>query len=108
GWANYYCMTQYPAQLRKIEAHVRRRLRARIVDQHRKRRSLVMKLMKHGTPRRLATKQVYTNRRRWALSHTRSVEMAFSNGWFAQKGLRIMSDKALPHWFEIGRWIKLT
>jgi RNA-directed DNA polymerase len=26
-------MTQYPAQLRKIEAHIRRRLRARLVKQ---------------------------------------------------------------------------
>lgn len=30
GWANYFAMTQYPAQLARIEAHIRRRLRVLI------------------------------------------------------------------------------
>jgi len=29
GWSGYYLMTQYPSQFSKIEAHIRRRLRAR-------------------------------------------------------------------------------
>ena len=33
GWSSYYSMTYYPAQLKKIEAHIRRRLRSRFVDQ---------------------------------------------------------------------------
>jgi len=33
GWASYFKMTQYPAQLKGIEAHIRRRLRSRIVAQ---------------------------------------------------------------------------
>ncbi len=32
GWAGYFSMTQYPAQLAKIEAHIRRRLRSRLVS----------------------------------------------------------------------------
>ena len=28
GWSSYFAMTYYPAQLKKIEAHLRRRLRA--------------------------------------------------------------------------------
>src|SRR5690242_5686904 len=40
GWGNYYKVTQYPSQLEKVEGFVRRRLRARIVDQLRKRRNL--------------------------------------------------------------------
>ena len=32
GWSAYYKMTEYPSQLRKIEAHIRRRLRARWVE----------------------------------------------------------------------------
>ena len=31
GWANYFAMTQYPAQLSRIEAHIRRRLRSRLM-----------------------------------------------------------------------------
>ena len=37
GWSNYFSMTQYPNQLRWIEAHTRRRLRARIVSQAKRR-----------------------------------------------------------------------
>lgn len=108
GWANYHSMTQYPAQLRKIEAHIRRRLRARLVSHYKTRRSLFRKLVARGVKRGLAGKQVFSNRRRWALSHTKAVEMAYPNRWFASKGLKTMSDKALSHWFEIGRWIRLT
>jgi len=45
GWASYFKMTQYPAQLKSIEAHIRRRLRARIVSQQKKKRNLVAKLI---------------------------------------------------------------
>ena len=44
GWSNYYGMTQYPAQLAKLEAHFRRRIRMRIVSQQQSRRNLVGKL----------------------------------------------------------------
>jgi len=33
GLSNYDRMTQYPSQLGSIKLHVRRRLRARIIDQ---------------------------------------------------------------------------
>ena len=42
GWSGYYMMTQYPSQLRNIEAHIRRRLRSCFVDQHKQRRYLFM------------------------------------------------------------------
>lgn len=108
GWANYYSMTQYPSQLRKIEAHVRRRLRARIVDQQKSKRNLFKKLTARGVSRRLAAKQVFSNRRRWAMSHTAAVDKAYPNDWFARQGLKTMSNKRLPHWYEIRRWVKLT
>jgi group II intron reverse transcriptase/maturase len=108
GWANYYSMTQYPTQLGKIEAHIRRRLRARLVDQQKSKRNLFKKLLTRGVPRKLAAKQVFSNRRRWALSHTRAVEKAYPNHWFAQEGLKVMSDRKLAHWFDVRRWIKLT
>lgn len=108
GWANYYKMTQYPAQLKKIEAHIRRRLRARLVAQQKSRRSLYRKLTKLGVPGGMAGKAVFSNRKRWALSHTRAVEQAFSNQWFEYKGLKVKSDQMLAHWFDLNRWIKLT
>jgi hypothetical protein len=48
GWSNYYSLTYYPAQLKKIEAHIRRRLRSRIVDQQKRKKHLYRKLIKRG------------------------------------------------------------
>lgn len=109
GWSNYYGMTQYPSQLAAVEAHVRRRLRSRIVGQQKRRRHLFEKLVKRGVPRRLAAKTVYSNRGRWYLSHSRAVERGYPNQWFIDTmGQKVASTKNLPHWLDVKVWIKLT
>jgi RNA-directed DNA polymerase len=110
GWSNYYKMTQYPSQLYKIEAHVRRRLRSRIIGQKKKRHYLYRDLVKKGVVKRTAAKAVYSeNKGRWKLSHTRAMEIAYPNRWFTNTmGLRIRSDQALDHWFDTKTWVKLT
>jgi group II intron reverse transcriptase/maturase len=109
GWSSYFAMTYYPAQLKKIEAHIRRRLRARLVDQQKSRRNLSRKLVKRGVPRGQAAKTVYSHKARWALSNTRAVNKAFPNSWFTgEMGQVIRSDKQLPHWFDVGQWIRLA
>jgi RNA-directed DNA polymerase len=108
GWSNYFNMTQYPSQLRKIEAHYRRRIRSRLVDQQKSKRNLFKRALECHVPRSLAAKQIFSNKRRWALSHTRTVEKIYSNNWFEGRGMKITSNKQLKHWFEIGRWIKLS
>jgi RNA-directed DNA polymerase len=109
GWAGYFEMTYYPAQLKKIEAHIRRRLRSRLVDQQKSKRNLYRKLVKRGTSRPLAAKAVYSNRQRWALSNTYAVTKAYPVRWFTgEMGQVIRSNQQLPHWFELRRWIRLT
>ena len=108
GWAGYYEMTQYPRQLKRIEAHVRRRLRARIVDQQKKRRNLYKLLVKRGIPRRRAA-VAFSHKKRWALSRTRAVERAFPNRWFIKNlGQIVRSEEKLPHWFSVDRSIKMA
>jgi len=109
GWSSYFKMTQYPSQLKHIEAHIRRRLRARIVSQQKKKKHLVKKLVKRGVNIKLASKTVCQNRKTWYLSHTRAVEKAFSNEWFNKTlGQFIRSEDKLAHWFEKGVWVRLT
>jgi len=109
GWASYFALTNYPAQLRKIEAHIRRRLRSRLIDQQKNRRNLYRKLTKRGVPRRQAAAAVYSHRGRWALSNTRAVTKAYPNDWFiAVQGQAIRSDRKLLHWFDVDRWIRLA
>ena len=109
GWSVYYRMTQYPSQLQKIEAHIRRRLRSRLIGQQKRRRHLFAKLVKRKVHRRLAAQTVFSNKGRWALSHTLAVERAYPNRFYINEvGLKIRSDEKHPHWFGLKRWIKVT
>ncbi len=109
GWSSYYSLTQYPSQFAKIEAHIRRRLRSRLVDQQKSRRNLFKKLVKRDVPRLTAAKTVFSNHKRWALSHSRAVERAYPNRWFIRDvGQFIRSAENREHWFGVRRWIRLV
>jgi len=109
GWSGYYLMTQYPSQLSKIEAHIRRRLRSRIVDQQKKRRHLFKKIVKRGVSWKLAAKTAFSNKGRWVLSSTYALHKAYPNRWFIEElGQEIRSDAKLGHWFDNRQWIKVT
>jgi siroheme synthase (precorrin-2 oxidase/ferrochelatase) len=109
GWSGYFSMTYYPSQLKKVEAHIRRRLRSRLVDQQKSRRNLFRKLTKRGVPRGQAAKAVFSHHKRWVLSNTFAVNRAYPVGWFTgEMGQVIRSNRRLPHWFELHKWVRLT
>jgi RNA-directed DNA polymerase len=109
GWSSYYLMTQYPSQFAKIEGHIRRRLRARIVDQQKRRRHLFKKLVGRGVPQDQAAKTAQSNNGRWALSWTEALHKAYPNRWFTKVlGQRLRSNAMLKHWFGIRRWIRVA
>jgi len=107
GWSGYYMMTQYPAQLHAVEAHIRRRLRSRFVDQQKKRGHLFNKLIKRGVSRRMAN-IVFSNRGRWVLSNTFALTKAYPVRWFTdQAGQWVRLVHKLRHWFPVNQWIKV-
>jgi len=109
GWSNYYSLTNYPSQLHKIEAHIRRRLRSRLVSQQKRKQHLYRNLVKRGVPRKQASKAVFSNNKRWVLSNARAMTRAYPNSWFINlKGQEIRSDRKLAHWFEVSQWIRLA
>lgn len=109
GWSNYYSLTYYPAQLKKIEAHIRRRLRSRIVDQQKRKKHLYRKLIKRGVSRKQAGNAIFSNNKRWVLSNVRAMTKAYPNSWFInEKGQEIRSDRRKEHWFEVTQWIRLA
>ena len=109
GWVGYFEMTYYPAQQKKIEAHIRRRLRSRLVDQQKSKRNLHRKLVKRGVSRRQSANAVFSNRKRWVLSNTFAVTKAYPVGWFTgEMGQAIRSDRELRHWFDLSQWIRLA
>lgn len=108
GWSGYYRMTQYPSQLLRIEAHLRRRLRARFVDQQKRRRHLFKKLTKRGVKRGTAANTAFSNKGRWALSLTFALAKAYPVSWFIQeKGQKIRSNESHADWFPLRRWIRM-
>ena len=110
GWANYYGLGQYPAQLRKIEAHIRRRFRARIVKQHKRRRFLAKKLIKRGVKPKMAWSTLYSaNKGTWRLSRTMALSKAYPNAWFIKEVKQVIkSTEKHGHWFDVNKWISLT
>lgn len=105
GWSNYHQMTEYPAQLAVVEAHIRRRLRARIVSQQKRKRHLFEKLIARGVKRKVAGRHVYSNKNRWALADSPPMHQAYPNKWFRQIGLKIRSEDKLWHWKPLRAWI---
>lgn len=108
GWSGYYMMTQYPFQLRNIEAHIRRRLRSRFVDQQKKRRHLFKKLLKRGVSYGHA-RTVFSNNGRWVTSNTFALTKAYTVEWFIdQAGQWIRSNHRMRDWFPLRQWIRVT
>ena len=97
-------MTYYPAQIARIEARFRRRLRARIVGQQKRRRHLYSTLVKRGIKAKTASKVAFSNNKRWSLSTQKAIERAFPNKWFIQKGMVVKSKDNLGHWFSLAYW----
>ena len=108
GRSGYYMMTQYPSQLRNIEAHIRRRLRSRFVDQQKKRRHLFKKLIKRGVSPVLA-RAVFSNNGRWITSNIFALTNAYSVEWFIDNaGQWIRSNHRMRDWFSLCQWIRFT
>lgn len=108
GWSAYFAQTQYPAQLKRIEAHIRRRLRSRLIDHHRGPRELFRKLVKRGVAPQHAGFVLRSHHGRWAMSNRMPITRAYPNVWFIDTlGQFIRSTDVRPHWFELHRWIKL-
>ena len=94
GWRNYFQMTEVARQLEIIEAHIRRRLRAQFIAAQKRRRYLTAKWEKLGVSRTCARQTAYSHNGIWALSITNAAHQAWSNAWFAQRGLG--SQQATP------------
>ena len=91
GWVNFFgysCTKEVTRALGTLDAHIRRRLRALLLRQWKRRRSIVRRLVKLGARKRTAWRVVYEGRKStWALSHTVLVEQALSVAYFQERGL---------------------
>jgi RNA-directed DNA polymerase len=102
GWSGYFGMTNYPSQLRQIEANIRMRFRLQFVKNHKRKKHLVGKLRQQGVRGPTAYQAVYLrNSGRWKLAHDFVVNLAWNERWFRQRGLKTKSNAALDHWLVL-------
>jgi hypothetical protein len=90
GWHGFFGIASAAEMqmMRKIDAHLRRRLRAIILRHWKRKRTIVRKLIALGVKRQSAWHQIYQGRKSWwALSHTDAVDQGLRNRFFAEHGL---------------------
>jgi group II intron reverse transcriptase/maturase len=95
GWHGFFGIASESEMqmMRKIDAHIRRRLRAIILRHWKRRRTIAKRLVALGVNRRAAWHQVYRGRRSWwALSHAHAVDQGLRNAYFAKRGLVFVVD----------------
>ena len=79
--------------LRKIDAHLRRRLRAILLRHWKRKRTIARNLIKLRVKRDSVWRQLYSGRKSWwALSHTHAVDQGLRNAYFAKRGLTFLVD----------------
>jgi RNA-directed DNA polymerase len=91
GWLNFFgtsCTEAAVRTLQFLDAHIRRRLRAILLRQWRRRRFIVRRLIRMGARPHTAWRIVYGGRKAlWALSHSGPVDYVLDKAYFAKRGL---------------------
>jgi RNA-directed DNA polymerase len=95
GWHGFFgiASTSEMQAMRKIDAHLRRRLRAIQLRHWKRKRTIARKLIALGVKRDSVWRQLYSGRKSWwALSHTHAVDQGLRNAYFAKRGLILLVE----------------
>jgi group II intron reverse transcriptase/maturase len=90
GWVGFFgvCSAVELRRLHDLDAHIRRRLRALLLRQCKRRRHIARRLIRLGVKPKTAWSNVYRGRRSWwPLSHSPAVDRALPVAYFAARGL---------------------
>jgi group II intron reverse transcriptase/maturase len=105
GWIGFFGIVTGETAKRtfqNLDAHIRRRLRALLLKQWKRRRSIARRLIKLGIQRKTAWKTVYDGRRRtWDLSHRPAVDRALPKAYFLKRGLLCLETKWEERWTRV-------
>lgn len=96
GWTAFFgiCTSSVRSELRRADVHIRRRLRALLLKQWKRRRSIVRRLIRLGVKPKSAWKALYRPKRRiWALAHRPAIDRGLRNAYFAERGLVRMEQR---------------
>ncbi|MFM9009972.1 MAG: group II intron reverse transcriptase/maturase [Planctomycetota bacterium] len=93
GWSGYFriCTEENTHRLLRWDAHIRRRLRAILVQQKKRPRHLSRHLQQRGVSRRGATQAAYCRRGTWYQANTYGMTAAYPNAWFHERLVSLVS-----------------
>ena len=95
GWFGFFgiCTAAIEVNLQRLDAHIRRRLRAIQLKHWKRRRTIARKLTQLGVRFKTAWYRVYAGRKSlWALSHDPAVDRGLRNAYFAERGLASLAE----------------
>lgn len=89
GWIGFFgiCTAGIERTLQTRDAHIRRRLRALVLKQWKRKRTMVRELIALGVKPKTAWRIYDEHRSWWALSHATAVDRGLRNAYFAERGL---------------------
>ncbi|WP_437783580.1 reverse transcriptase domain-containing protein [Sorangium sp. So ce1097] len=95
GWIGFFwiCTEAAARMLSNLDAHIRRRLRALLLKQWKRKRTIARRLIRLGVKPRTAWKVYEGHRSWWALSHSSPVDRGLRNAYFAERGLVSLAAK---------------
>lgn len=100
GWIAFFCACSV-AEIRTLhgtDAHIRRRIRALLLAQWKRRRHIARRFIRLGIKPATAWRNVYAGRKSlWALSHCPAAHHGLNRAWFARLGLISLEQR----WREI-------
>jgi group II intron reverse transcriptase/maturase len=103
GWLGHFgvCTSGVLFDIRCVDAHVRRRLRAAVLKHWKRRRTIARRLVSLGAKRKSAWSAVYAgSKSTWKLSHENVVERALSRMFFERHGLSTLQERFEELWAE--------
>jgi hypothetical protein len=85
-----------------LDAHIRRRLRALVLADWKRKLVMVRKLIHFGVSAKTAWRGIYDGRKSiWKLSHAPAVDRGLRNAFFAERGLASLRERWREHYESI-------
>jgi RNA-directed DNA polymerase len=100
GWFGFFaiCTVGVLRLLHRLDAHIRRRLRAIQLRQWKSKRTQARRLIALGVKPKTAWRNVYDGRKSlWALAHAPAVDRGLRNAYFAERGLVPLEQRWWKH-----------
>jgi RNA-directed DNA polymerase len=93
GWINYFQLTEWPSQPRRLDEWVHRKIRCYRLKQRKRTWPIAKFLMNLGVPPQSAWTLAKSGKGWWRLSMSVPVHQAMSNDWLRKQGLVCLTDK---------------